>query len=976
MTPYELINKWRDSELRERQGAQEWFLDVCRLAGHPTPAESDKTGETFCFERGAEKVSGGGGWADVWKRRYFGWEFKGRHKDLDRAYRQLAEYRDALENPPLLVVSDFDRILIHTSFTGTPTEVHEIPVESLADPARLEKLRAVFFDPGKLRPGRFDPRVTEVVATDLAKVAHELRSRGLDPQAVARFLDRVVFCLFAEDVGLLPEKLMSRLLNRCRHEAASFPVLSARLFGAMRVGDFFGTDRIRQFDGYLFDDDATLELTQTELERLYQASRQDWSAIDPSIFGTLFERGTDPAKRSQLGLHYTGYRDIETLVEPVVMDPLRREWAAIREPVENLMRFGTKTRPENGGKAPTGRRRKKAQDEAEMMLDSFLRRLASVKVLDPACGSGNFLYVTLQKLLDLEYEVYTFAQEVGIPARHQFLSVGPWQMYGIEYSRYACELAQTTVWIGYLQWLRHHGLPWGEDPILREASTIRRRDAILDLTGPGEPREPEWPKVDFIVGNPPFLGGKFLRRELGDEYVDRLFELWDGRVRREADLCCYWFEKARAAIEGGRCRRAGLLATQAIRGGANREVLRRIKESGDVFFAVSDREWVLEGANVHVSLVAFDDGSEEHRALDGRAVGEIHSNLTAVVDLAGAARLSVNAGVSFMGITPAGPFDLPFDDVREWLAAPNPHGRPNSDVLRPWFNGADLTGRARGCWTIDMFGLSETEASRYECPFEYLMQTVALVRRDNPAQTNESWWEFERPRGKMRRELGGLGRYLATSMVAKHRFYTWLETASLPANVVIAFARDDDYFFGVLHSRPHEVWSLRQGTRLETRPRYTPTTCFETFPFPWPLGEEPGDDPRVQAVAEAARELDELRRRWLDPPEWLREEVLEFPGSAGGPWSAYLHDLDDRGLGTVRWPRLVPKAAESAAKLATRTLTNLYNQRPAWLDDAHRKLDAAVFEAYGWGDTPSDDGILERLLALNLEAASGGGESG
>ena len=151
MTPYELISKWRDSELRERQGAQEWFLDVCRLAGHPTPAESDKTGETFCFERGAEKVSGGGGWADVWKRGHFGWEFKGRHKDLDRAYRQLVDYRDALENPPLLVVSDFDRIRIHTSFTGAPTEVHEVPVDSPVDPAQLDKLRAVFFDPGKLR---------------------------------------------------------------------------------------------------------------------------------------------------------------------------------------------------------------------------------------------------------------------------------------------------------------------------------------------------------------------------------------------------------------------------------------------------------------------------------------------------------------------------------------------------------------------------------------------------------------------------------------------------------------------------------------------------------------------------------------------------------------------------------------------------------------------------------------------------------
>ena len=230
------------------------------------------------------------------------------------------------------------------------------------------------------------------------------------------------------------------------------------------------------------------------------------------------------------------------------------------------------------------------------MVRGFLHKLTLLRILDPACGSGNFLYVTLQKLKDLEKEVILFANRNGIGP---FIPmVGPWQLYGIEMNRYACDLAQMTVWIGYLQWIRFNGFGEKKDPILRRTENFQCKDAIVDLTDPADPKEPEWPKVDFIIGNPPFLGGKFLRRELGDEYVDRLLALWKDRVPAEADLCCYWFEKARGQIAAGHCKRAGLLATQGIRGGANREVLKRIKETGDIFFAVSDRAWVLDGASV------------------------------------------------------------------------------------------------------------------------------------------------------------------------------------------------------------------------------------------------------------------------------------------------------------------------------------------------------------------------------------------
>ncbi len=592
----EFIAKWEKAELTERSAAQQHFLDLCEVFGHAKPAEADPKGEWFTFEKGASKHSGGKGWADVWKRGFFGWEYKGKHKDLDEAYDQLLQYREALENPPLLVVSDMDRFVIHTNFTATPTVVHEIRLSQLHAPRNVEIMRAVFFEPERLKPGRTSEAITAEAAERIAEIAHRLRQRGLKPADVALFLDRIVFCLFAEDIGLLPENLFTRLLKKTLKQPARFFKLLGQLFHAMAQGGDFGMDTIRHFNGDLFADGPVLPLTPEEIEKILSAAVLDWSAVDASIFGTLFERGLDPDKRSQLGAHYTSREDIDALVEPVVVQPLRRDWEEIRETVLNLLTTGKK-RPKTGAiRKPSKAVLGKARKQAGFMVRGFLHKLTLLRILDPACGSGNFLYVTLQKLKDLEKEVILFANRNGIGP---FIPmVGPWQLYGIEMNRYACDLAQMTVWIGYLQWIRFNGFGEKKDPILRRTENFQCKDAIVDLTDPADPKEPEWPKVDFIIGNPPFLGGKFLRRELGDEYVDRLLALWKDRVPAEADLCCYWFEKARGQIAAGHCKRAGLLATQGIRGGANREVLKRIKETGDIFFAVSDRAWVLDGASV------------------------------------------------------------------------------------------------------------------------------------------------------------------------------------------------------------------------------------------------------------------------------------------------------------------------------------------------------------------------------------------
>ncbi|MCI0461998.1 MAG: hypothetical protein L0Z62_34030, partial [Gemmataceae bacterium] len=716
-------------------------------------------------------------------------------------------------------------------------------------------------------------------------------------------------------------------------------------------------ESIRHFNGDLFADGHVLPLTVEEIDSILAATRLDWSAVDPSIFGTLFERGMDPLKRSQLGAHYTSREDIERLIEPVVMRPLRLEWEGVRQQVQ---------------KALARSRSKKAQSKASGLLFQFHQRLQDVRVLDPACGSGNFLYVTLQKLKDLEKEVSLFAEGCGLTG---FLPmVGPWQLYGIEVSPYAFDLAQTTVWIGWLQWTRANGFGLVHDPILLCLDTFKCMDAVLDLSDPANPKEPEWPAVDFIVGNPPFLGGGFLRKELGDEYVERLFATYGDRLPNFSDLCCYWFEKTRAQIAAGKCQRAGLLATQAIRGGANREVLKRIKESGDVFFAISDREWFLEGANVHVSLIGFDDGDEKTRALDGNPVATINANLTATADITQARALKTNLGVCFMGPSPKAPFDISDETALAMLhAGGNVHGRPNSDVIRRVQSGVDLTRGDRGVWTIDFGLMNQDDATKYEAPFEYVVREIKPTRAGRKSQTNKNWWQYERPRVQLRQLLKALNRFIATPEVAKHRVFAWRGPECLCNQQTLIFACDDDYFFGVVHSRIHEVWALAAGTQLREKEsgfRYTPTTCFETFPFPCPT------DQQKEAIAAAARELDQLRNNWLNPAEWVREEVLEFRGSKSGPWGRYVQEPDAQGVGLVRYPRLVPRAESCARDLARRTLTNLYNSRPAWLDQAHRKLDQAVFAAYGWKPEMVDEQILGSLLALNLERAARQGPGG
>ena len=842
--PDKFVAKWRGVQFGEKQASQEMFLDVCALVGHPTPVEYGNSA-VFTFEKWVP-----GGFADAYLEGAFGWEFKGSDDDLNAALNQLLRYQVHLKTPPLLIVSSFHTIWIQTNFQGMETVRHVIPIRDLDQPSNLNKLRYAFFAPAELRPGRSVEAVTRETADLFQGIVADMEQHNEDPERLARYLNQIVFCLYAEDAGLLAGRPFSQIVKEHFKDPELFEQAVGNLFAQMAGGGMFGATPVAHFNGDLFINAETIKLSEAALQRLGVAAQKNWRDIEPSIFGTLFERALDASKRSHLGAHYTGAEDIMLVVEPVVMAPLRAEWESVQREVGNLV----------------------IEDDAEtawVRLAAFQQRLFEVEVLDPACGSGNFLYLALRSLLNLEKQVIDVAATHGW--ENLVPTVKPDQMLGLEINPYAAELARTALWIGYIQWHQNNGFPYTHSPILTPLVSIRKTDAILAEGDTGDPREPEWPAAEFIVGNPPFLGHVPFRTQLGDDYVEAVYSLYGNRIPNSSDLCCYWLEKARAHIEAGDCRRAGLLATQAIRFQSNRTVLLRIKGSGDIFDAASDKNWILDGAAVHISIICFDDGSESDRTLDGQAVSHINADLTGGPDLTQAKPLAENQNLAFQGIGKVGDFDISEATAAKMLAQPNPDGRPNEDVIKRWINGIDIAQRPRNVWAID-FGVDMplTEAALYEAPFEYVKEKVMPERIKNKMPWRaENWWRHGYPATTMRHALSPLQRYIATPKVAKHRFFVWLTSDMLASNLAIAIASDDDYMLGVLSSSIHESWARHLGSQLresDSGGTYTPTTCFETFPFPEPNGEQ------REAITEAARELNKLREGWLNPPNTPKSE--------------------------------------------------------------------------------------------------------
>ena len=900
-------------------------------------------------------------------------------------------YAHSLENPPLLIVSDTKSIVIRTNWTSQVQEKHVLELKDLRDAGRRDLLKYAFSDPERLKPKKSRAELTKDAADDFSTLAQRLRERGHAPEAVAHFVNRLVFCMFAEDVDLLPDKLFEKALRVSEAAPEKLQGHLTRLFAAMKSGGEFGLEHVPWFNGGLFDDDTALALDGDDLRIVYKAAKMYWGDIDPSILGTLFERGLDPSKRSQLGAHYTDRDKIMMIVGPVIVEPLRAEWAQTRAEIEThvdklrdaearikkVQDEGARLLKEGDRLARAGEadrqkivtaekaRATKALSAAQKLYEDFLERLRAFRVLDPACGSGNFLYLSLQALKDIERDAGLDAETLGLARRPP--RVGPEAVKGIEINPYAAELARVSIWIGEIQWMRKNGFDAARDPILRPLDTIECRDALIEKDpATGEWCEAEWPDADVIVGNPPFLGNKKMISELGEDYVKTLRGLFAETLSGGVDLVVYSFAKAWRQVVAHKTGRAGLVATNSIRGGANRQVLTAVVEAGTIFEAWDDEPWVIDGAAVRVSIVCF-SLFEQSARLNEKCVPKIYSDLTASsveVDVTAANRLTANRGVAFQGPVKVGAFDIPYDLACRFISKPtNPNNRSNLDVIRPWANGMDITRRNSEHWIIDFDEMSEQEAALYEAPFTYVVTHIKperLMNRDR--QRKDNWWRLGRSGGEYKDAAGPLARVMITPRVAKHRLFVWRVGRLLPDSAVVAIARDDDTTFGILHSKFHEIWSLRMGTSLEDRPRYTPTTCFETFPFPEGLtpdipAADYAADPRAVRIAEAAKRLNELRENWLNPADLVTRVPEVVPGYPD---------------------RLLPVDDKAAAILKKRTLTNLYNERPAWLDHAHRALDEAVAAAYGWeGDFKAgaltEEEILKRLFELNQARTGGAG---
>jgi type II restriction/modification system DNA methylase subunit YeeA len=585
-----------------------------------------------------------------------------------------------------------------------------------------------------------------------------------------------------------------------------------------------------------------------------------------------------------------------------------------------------------------------------------LNRLRAFRVLDPACGSGNFLYLALLALKDIEHRVSIEAEAIGL--QREFSQVGPASVKGIEINPYAAELARVSVWIGEIQWMRRNGFGVSDRPVLKPLNNIECRDAILNADG----TEARWPKADVVIGNPPFLGAKEMKGAFPDDYLSALRTAYEGKVAGQSDLVMYWFYRAGQILKLGSSMAVGLVATNKIRKGANHKLLSSICENARVANAWSDLPWIVEGAAVRVSVVCLDKSNYMGSTiyLDGKAEQFIRTELVKS-DAKNALTIEVlaeNKGVAFVGGQKDGPFDIPRDIAASMLSAPsNPNGRSNADVVRPWCNGMDLARRSAETWIIDFGERTLREAQLYEAPFAHVEKYVAPLRvHNNDKHRRTFWWQHGRPASRAKAALGDRSCMIVTPLTSKHRWFVIAPSIRFPDNSVVVVTRDDLTIFGIVSSSYHAAWAERRGNFMGVGndPRYTPSTTFDTFPFPEGIAPNLptatfANEKRAVDIATAANHFNNLRENWLNPSELVRR---------------------DRELISALPDRIVPVDDKAARILKQRTLTNLYNEQPAWLKAAQREIDAAVAVAYGWPSDISEEDALAKLFALNQARAS------
>lgn len=919
---------------------------------------------------------------------------------MKQARQQAENYAKYLpEWPPFLLVVDVGHVIeIYADFTGLgkrykpfpDSRSHRIAIPDLADPAIRERLRAIWTDPLSLDPAAKRAEVTKDIAYRLARMARSLEKRH-DRKEVALFLMRCLFTAFAEDVGLLPTDAFLKLLKQAEGNPQFLPRYLTPFWRSMDKGSDFDPmigAPVRYFNGGLFKNAQALPLTADELAELVTACQRDWRHVEPAIFGTLLENALDAQERGRLGAHFTPRAYVERLVIPTVIEPLQAEFRATLALAE-------------------GRRAAGDIKGAVELIRAFHRDLCQVKVLDPACGTGNFLYVSLELMKELEGEVLLALEELGAGAQAvldmQGLTVGPQQFIGLEKNGGAVPIAELVLWLGHLQGhLRLRGPESLSDPILKPIETVREMDAVLSwkkqelvlgpdgtpvarwdgvsmrtdpLTGRqvpdetqtrplyhySEPKPAPWPKADFIVGNPPFIGGKDLRQELGDGYAEALWAAYP-QMPGGADFVMYWWDRAADLVRDGKARRFGFITTNSITQTFSRRVIKRhldAKKPLHLSFAIPDHPWADAhgSAAVRVALTVGVAGpgegllkqvvrEGEANPNDGAIAvdfaieqGVILADLTIGADVVGAVPLQANEGISSPGVKLHGSGFLVTPAQAAGLGLGKVPGLENH--IRHYRNGRDLTGNNRGFMAIDLFGLTADEVrQRYPAVYQWVSDQVKPERdQNNRATYRDNWWIFGEPRRELRPALAHLPRYIATVETAKHRIFQFLDISILPDNKLIGIALPAAFHLGILSSRIHTSWALAAGGWLGfgNDPVYVKTRCFDAFPFPLLT---PAQEARIGALAE---ELDGLRKR-------------------------VLADNDGRFTLTDLYNVLEKRQAGAAFTPAEKDIYDAGHV--GVLLDLHRDLDAAVADAYGWPvDLPERD-ILLRLVALNKQRAA------
>jgi hypothetical protein len=1009
------LQRWQQAGGSERANYQLFIADLCDLLGvaKPQPANEDTRDNPYVFERRVIFHHGDGstsnGFIDCYKRG----SFIGEAKKI-RAGAETRQFDDALlrargqaENyarhlpadegrPPFLVVLDVGNVIeLYAEFTCTggsytpfpDPRSHRIRLADLARDDIRARLKAVWADPHSLDPARRTARATRDIAQKLARVAQSLEGQ-FHPERVANFLSRCLFSMFAEDVGLLPkvdnEGAFTGLLRTLKNAPNQFVPLVAELWKAMDEGQFSVAIRAQlpRFNGKLFKQPEVLPLDRQQIELLLEAGQADWAEVEPAIFGTLLESALDPIDRHDLGAHYTPRAYVDRLVLPTVIEPLRSDWHDTQTAALLLA---------NEGKLK----------DAAALVRAWHHKLCTTRVLDPACGSGNFLYVTLEHMKRLEGEVLDTLAQLGDTQQRlevEGLTVDPHQFLGLEINPRAAAIAEMVLWIGYLQWhFRTQGSGLPPSPILRDFKNIECRDAVLSadaidfatddsgkpltrwdgrttkvhpVTGelvPDEaaqiprqrytnPRPATWPAADYIVGNPPFIGTKRMRAALGDGYTEALRTAWP-EVPESADFVMYWWHHAADLTRRAKALRFGLITTNSLTQAFNRRVLEHHLNAQPplaLAYAIPDHPWVdaASGAAVRIAMTVGQTGDApgmlQTVVFEGGAEGDaVHIELA---EKTGRIHADLSIGANVASATALRANDgmcgmgvalhgSGFVLTPEVAARLRTQG---DSVIKPYLGGKDLLQVSRERYLIDFSGMEHDEARQTNpAAFQHVIDYVKPERdHNNRASIRELWWRFGWERPVLRKALLGLPRYIGTTETSKHRVFQFIDATVLSDHKVVCITLADAFHLGVLSSIVHVVWSIATGGKLGVGNDsvYNKSRCFDPFPFP---AASPEQQARIAALAE---QLDAHRKRQQAAhPELTLTGMYNVLARlrSGEPLTAKEKSIHEMGLVAV-------------------------------LRQFHDELDAAVLAAYGWSDLAASatDTLLERLVALNLERAT------